>query len=233
MLGFLLAVTCGAVASPRCESHDQHNLREVLDCTVSLNKRGNPDDASLLFVSACQGLKDGRFESPSSSDMERFFFEGGNQLLTYAKNAQSAAGRLSAAGHAETFFNLYIDWFTTLSEDEVKKLPGLGRIRSVTRHLGNTFIAEDRKSDIHACYWNLYVTKGAGVFGPDATNLWEQILKDIYGQSNEAKNAPGTNTPWIEFGRFLGDWANVEGMLKTSLREYYRGRSEQILGKPL
>jgi hypothetical protein len=233
MLGFLLTVISCAVASPPCASHEPHDLREVLDCTVSLKQRGNPDDACRLFVSACEGFKNGTFERPSPSDIERFFFEGGDLLLTYAKNAQTAAGRLSAAGDAETFFTLYIDWLTSLSEDEVKKLPNLGRIRSVTRHLGNAFIAEDRKSDIHNCYWNLYVSKGAGVFGYQAVLLWEQSLRDIYGPPSATKNSPQTNAQWIEFGRFLGDWANVEGMLPTSQKEYYRGRSEQILGKLL
>ena len=233
MLGLLLTVISRAVASPPCGSPEQRNLREVLDCTVSLNQRGSPDDACRLFVSAREGFKNGRFDKPSPSDMERFFFEGGDLLLAYAKTAQSTTARLSAAAHAETFFTLYIDWFTDLSEDEVKKLSNRGRIRAVSRLLGNAFIAEDRKSDIHNGYWNLYVTKGAGVFGPQAVALWEQALRDSYGPSNETKHSLQTNAQWMEFGRFLGDWANVEGMLPTSLREYYKGRSEQILGKLL
>lgn len=228
----LLLVTFPAIGRCGCQSDNHQTLRDVLDCTVSLSESGDTNEACRTFVvSYDKFVKTGKIEGFPLPDKERFFFEGGDQLATYAEHVKTRDARLSAAGRAELFFRAYVDWFSALSKGELKQLPNSGRVRSVTRYLGNTLLAEDRKSDIPNYYFFMYMSTGASVFGPEAVTLWEQSLKDTYGVWNEAKNA--SNPEWSEYAAFLQDWADVPGMLRASLQEHYRQHSEQILGKRL
>jgi hypothetical protein len=223
-----------AVSSAPCDK-DQRTLRDVLDCADELVSHRDKNGACRAFVNAYdEFVETDKILNTDANDQERFLFEGGDRLLTYAgEPGRGREARISAAAHAESFFSRYVDWFTGLTEDNVKGLSNGGRVRSVMRHLGNTLIAEERKSDIHERYSFLFMSKGASAFGPEAMALWEQALKDTIGPYKDDKNSPTSNAQWQEFAKCLADWANVRGMLKTELREHYLRRSQEILGKLL
>jgi hypothetical protein len=229
IVGVFVVAISTVVASP-CETQN-HTIREVLDCADSLD----PNGACRTFVAAYERfVETDKISDAPEEDQERFLFEGGDRLLTYAiQPKRSRDARLSAAGRAEVFLRHYIEWFSNLTEQQSKKLSNGGRVRSVMRHLGNALIAQERKGDIHEAYSFWFLSKGASVFGPEAMALWEQALKDTYGPPKEVRNVQPPNPQWQEFGKCLAEWANLPGMLRAGLRDHYIQRSDEILGKLL
>lgn len=218
-----------------CQIRDCSGVRDVFDNVDCCAQRKDSNGACRQFVSGYDlFVETGKLNSASVDDQERFLFEGGDRLLTYAiRDATQQPARVSAGANSEMFFRRYIDWFAELPDDRLRALSNGGRVRSVLKFLGDALIAQQRQADIHNAYAFVFMTKGPSVFGPDAMALWEQSLRNTYGPANNSRNLPEVNAEWQEFANDLAEWANVPGMLKANLREHYVQQSERILGKPL
>lgn len=191
-------------------------LRDVLDCSVSLWFKGDYHGACNVFRIAYQRLGGtGQIDSAPLEDVERFFFEGGIKCSEYANRPDlSQQARASAAKHAENFFKGYVAWYSKLSPEQIKKLPDRGRIRSVTRHIGNALVAQGRKNEVHSTYSNGVPAQ----FGPDAIQLWEDTLKELNGSWDKA-SSPEAKEAWRDFGEFIIEWAEVPDMLPKRMRD--------------
>lgn len=223
----LSAAWCRSAIADSCQSESLITPRAVLDCTVLLETRGDPNTACKKFLAAYQQFVVGGTISISPlDDIERFLFEGGDTLLSYAQHAVGGNARISDAAVAEEFFTAYRDWFSGLDDAHVKQLSNGGRIRSVVRHLGNALAAEDRKSEIPDFY--LYSIGEPQFFGPDAIRLWEQTLRELYGAPGKS-DSEDANAEWSEYAKFLIKWATIPGMLKDDQREHYVNHGNTIL----
>ncbi|MFN2509201.1 MAG: hypothetical protein ABR589_10565 [Chthoniobacterales bacterium] len=203
-------------------------MRGALDCADYLWRKGDFHGACSVFHTAhTKFVVRQNINTVPLEDVERFFFDGGDKFLTFAGNSKAGSeARISAAARAEIFFTAYINWYSSLTADQIDKLPDDGRIRSVMRHFGNALVAQNRRNDVHNQYLNTFGR--AAQFGPDAIGLWEDVLKQIYGAPG-ADSSADVKEVWREFGEFIIDWANVPGMLKDAPRERFVKRGKRII----
>jgi len=223
----LSAAWCRATIADSCQSENLSTPRAVLDCTVLLNNKGDANTACKRFLAAYQQfVVAGMISNNPLDDIERFLFEGGDCLLSYAQHAVGANARISAAAGAEQFFTAYRDWFSGLDNEHVKQLSNGGRIRSVVRYLGNALAAEDRKGEIPDFY--LYSIGEPRFYGPDAIRLWEKTLRELYG-APEKSDSEDAKAEWREYAKVLIKWAAIPGMLQDDQREHYVDHGNNIL----
>lgn len=223
----LSAPLCRVTIADSCQSENLSTPRAVLDCTVLLNNRGDANSACKKFLAAYQQfVVGGTISNIPLDDIERFLFEGGDCLLSYAQHAVDANARISDAAVAEKFFTAYWEWFSGLDDAHAKQLSNGGRIRSVVRYLGNALVTEDRKSEIPDFY--LYSIGEPRFFGPDAIRLWEQTLRELYGVPGKS-DSEDAKAEWSEYAKFLIKWATTPGMLKDDQREHYVDHGKNIL----
>jgi hypothetical protein len=215
-LGVWLAGAYHMCWGQTCETAPHTNARSVLDCTTTLSSNGDSDGACRTFLLGYQQLvKTQTIGNDLLDNIERFFFEGGECLLSYSGDVTTPSARISAAAHAEAFFTAYVDWYAGLTPEQRQSLKNGGRIRSVVRLIGNALIAEDRKAELHNFY--LYTIADPSFFGPDAVSLWEHTLRELHGDADKT-NPPDVKAEWRDYGDFLIDWAKQPGMLKDYIR---------------
>ena len=216
------ALLCG------CEPGNARTPREALDCSVTLIERTNTRGACQTFMAAYDRLvPSGRISEFPLADIERFYFEGGETLLSYSWRVSKREDKIAAAARAENFFTQYMTWFGRLTDQQKQSLPDGGRIRTVVSFLGNALIAQERKSELP--YYYISNVGDAALFGPDAIKLWERTLNDVFGEPKKGSSTPKGQDEWREFAEFTKEWADVPGLLPKAMRNHFMGRAARIL----
>jgi hypothetical protein len=225
---FACSILPGAVQA--CQPGNAGTPREALDCSVALIEKTDTKGACKTFILGYERfVRSGRINEFPLIDIERFLFEGGERLLSYSWKARKREDKIDAAAHAETFFTSYMTWFNRLDDKQKKTLPDTGRIRAVVSFLGNALIAQERMNELPDYY--ISNVGEATLFGPDAIDLWQKSLRQVYGEPQKGSSSDKGHIQWKEFAEFVKEWADVPGLLPKYLRNRFMNQATRILGE--